>query len=101
MFAGFGILGNLIDNVKSEYKMELGSSANKFKLYNSLDPLSVVTTDTDATGMFVFNMFGYLDLKNVDVSKRKSLSRMFEFCIMPGSAINSKEATNKGMDIST
>lgn len=102
MFAGYGLLGGLIDQVE-KFNMKIGSSDSKFKLYYPVDPLGAVNEDTNAEGMFIFPLLSSIDLKNVDVSKRKSLSKMFEFCIMPLSLIAAQQSLSPGaaLDIST
>lgn len=98
MFAGYGMFGNIIDKVKFGYNMKLGNSTSKFKLYCQKGPIYV---DTKVDGMFAFPILDKLDLKNVDVSQRTSLSRMFEFCIMPAALNDESENPDPVLDIST
>ncbi len=102
MFAGYGLLGGLIDEVE-KFNMKIGNSESKFKLYYPIDPLGAVNEDTNTEGMFIFPLLNSIDLKNVDVSKRKSLSKMFEFCIMPLSLVGTQQSASSApaLDIST
>lgn len=101
MFALYGMIGVALEK-QMTFTVKLGSSDNKFKLYYQ-KPLSNEYTDTDTKGMFFVPGFTQLDLTNVDVSNRKSLSRMFEFTILPVAAAQSSStlATNKALNIST
>lgn len=98
MFAGYGLLGFFIDNSGYGFNISLGNSEKKFKLYTQK---GLIAVDTNVEGMFAFPLLSKLDLTNVDVSERRSLSRMFEFCIMPAAVGDSAREKGPILDISS